>query len=319
MNTVIRAAIAISGVALAGPALSQDGANFPTEPVEIIVTAPAGGVTDTGTRLLAKAVEGHFDQPWVILNRPGAGGLIGMQALASASNDCYTAGYMLMPHFPAQALTGITDLTIEDFELIALLVDDPGVIAVANDSEYETFDDLLEATRANPGQISWGDNGYLGDDHLVIAGIMAATGIEPNIINYDGSSDVNPALLGGHIAAKAGNVGDTLRLHQDGQMRILAVSSEERLESMPDVPTLTELGYDVVASTGRGLAYPAGTPKACVDAMAEVITTASKEQDYIDAMAEQGLTIRVLTGDDYKNFVDRRFEFVQGVLDYIGE
>lgn len=319
MTTALRAAVALSTVALAAPALAQDGANFPSEPVEIIVTAPAGGVTDTGTRLLAKAVEDHFEQPWVVLNRPGAGGLIGMQALASADNDCYTAGYVLMPHFPAQSLTGITDLTMEAFAPIALLVDDPGVIAVAADSEYETFADLLEATRANPGQISWGDNGFLGDDHLVIAGIMAATGVEPNIINYDGSADINPALLGGHIAAKAGNVGDTLRLHQDGQMRILAVSSEERLDSLPDVPTLTELGHDVVASTGRGLAYPAGTAQACVDAMAEAITTASKEQDYIDAMAAQGLTIRVLTGDDYKAFIDQRFKFVQGVLDFIGE
>ncbi len=314
--------LAMTTVALAALGWTSIGgavADYPERPVRVIVPAPAGGSTDVGTRILGDVIESYLGQRWVIENRPGAGLLIGMQALADADNDGYTLGYTHQPFLAVHIYVNEADFTVESFEPVALLVDDPNTIAVPADSRWETFEDLLAEVRERPGEITFGDTGYLSDDHLATVAIERAFDVETNPIHYDGSAPLMAAVLGGHVDVYVGNVGDTKVSYDEGRVRVLAVATEERIDEFPDTPTFRELGVDLVASSSRGVSFPAGTPTEYADRMAEAIAAASQDEDYLRRMAEQGLSVRVITRDEYGEFLAQRMDFVRGLLETLGE
>jgi tripartite-type tricarboxylate transporter receptor subunit TctC len=292
---------------------------YPDRPVTMIVPAPAGGSTDVGTRILAEFIEPHLGQPWILINRPGSGLMIGMQALADADADGYTLGYTHQPFLAVNILAREAEFTFDDFLPVALLVDDPNTIAVRADAPWQSFEELVEDMRARPGEITVGDTGYLSDDHLITVAIERALGVKSNAVHYDGSAPLTAAVLGGHVDVYAGNIGDTKVSADEGRMRVLAVATEERVPEFPDTPTLRELGVDVVASSSRGVSFPAGTPVEYADRMAAAIAAASQEPGYLAKMAEQGLSVRVITRDDYAAFQAQRMEFVRGLLEELGE
>ncbi|TVQ35816.1 MAG: tripartite tricarboxylate transporter substrate binding protein [Geminicoccaceae bacterium] len=316
----MRLAIATAALAAFGLAsIGSAAAEYPERPVRVIVPSPAGGSTDVGTRILADAIEAHLGQRWVIENRPGAGLLIGMQALADAEPDGYTLGYTHQPFLTVHIYVNEADFTFDSFEPVALLVDDPNTVAVRVDSPFESLEDLIAAMRERPGEITFGDTGYLSDDHLVTVAIERAFGVEANAVHYDGSAPLRAAVLGGHVDVYVGNVGDTKVTYDEGQFRVLAVATEERIDAFPNTPTFRELGVDLVASSARGVSFPAGTPTAYADRMAEAIAAASQDEDYLRRMAEQGLAVRVLTREEYGAFQAQRMEFVRGLLEALGE
>jgi tripartite-type tricarboxylate transporter receptor subunit TctC len=315
MKFAITTAMLLSFGVVAG----QAAADYPDRPVTMIVPVPAGGSTDIGTRILAEHVEQHLGQPWVIQNRGGAGLMIGMQALADAEPDGYTLGYTHQPFLAVNILARDAEFAFDDFEPVALLVDDPNTIAVTVDAPWETFEDLVADMRERPGEITFGDTGYLSDDHLVTVAMERELGVEANAVHYDGSAPLMAATLGGHVDVYVGNIGDTKVSYDEGRLRVLAVATEERVPEFPDTPTLRELGVDLVASSSRGVSFPAGVPTEYADKMAEAIAAASEEPRYLEQMAEQGLSVRVITREEYGDFLAQRMEFVRGLLEELGE
>lgn len=298
---------------------AQAASDFPNKPIKIIVNGSAGAGTDSLTRILADHLKKYVNQPVVVVNMPGGGGVTGTAAVQSAAPDCYTAGYLAMPHLVAQNASGLTTMTLDDFTMLAQLVDDPNVIAVKADAPWKTFGDLVAQAKSDPKSLNWADSGYIGDDWLVIADIGRKLGVPLKAIHYPGAAEQNAALLGGQMQVKVGNIGDTKRDAENGSMRILAVATEARDPRFPDVPTLKELGMDIVASVPRGIVYPKDTPDECVQILGGAIKKVSEDPDYIKAIADQGLKPEVRIGAEHRAYLESLWTRTSDILKAAGE
>ena len=245
-----------------GPVLA---AGYPDKAIEMIAWASPGGGSDRMCRTFAKATEGILPQPVVVVNKPGGGGAVGMAYVQSKPAD----GYTVLGVTNNLVFTPLTKpelkYSAKDFTPIIMWGFDAKAIAVAADGPYKTIDDLVAAARQKPGEIKFGTFGLGTDDH--ITGYMLGTeaGVKFGFVPFDSGGEQLAALLGGHISATVTEVGEVDEQLKAGKVRILAVATDQRLEGLPDVPTLKEKGWDVVVPKFRGLVVKKGTPQEIVD------------------------------------------------------
>lgn len=265
-RNILRAALAAALVLVpSAAALAQD---YPAKAIRIVVPFPPAGGTDVLSRAIAQAITNNTKWSFVIENRPGAGGNIGLDAAAKSPPDGYTiamgqtanlavnpALYSKMPFDP-----------LKDFEPIALLSSQPLVLVVAVDSPYKSLKDLVDAARAKPGKLNMGSpgNGTIG--HVGGEMFQRRAGIHMTHVPYKGAGPALTDLMGGSVDCYFGNSLSVAGLIAGGKLRPLAVTSPKRLGPLPNVPTVAELGYPgFEAATWSGLVAPAGTPKAIVE------------------------------------------------------
>lgn len=278
------------------PTAAPAKAAFPEKgkAINLLVAFPAGGSTDVGARLLAPLMEKSLGTPVQVVNRGGAGGQVGWTELAGYKPDGYGIGYVNLPSIITQYLDPERKAVFkrESFQPLAMHVVDPAVIAVAADSPYKTAKDLLDAAKANPEKIKAGADGILTDDHLNILQLERMSGAKFATVQFEGGAPKMTALLGGHIDAAFGNVGDTVSQFKSGKIRVLAVLDKEENKFYPGIKTLEAQGYKVYGASSRGVAAPAGTPKEAVDALSQSIKKAMEDEDHKKKMDESGLTLR---------------------------
>lgn len=293
---------ALLAAPLLAPTLARaQGAEWrPDRQVTMIVAFAAGGGTDTAARTIARFMERDLGQPVVVLNRPGAGGEIGFAELARARPDGYTIGFINTPTIVTIPIERRTRFQLDDFSLIANIVDDPGGIWVLPDSPWRTLADLLAAARARPETIGYGTTGIGSDDHLAILALERATGTRFLHVPFAGSSQVKQNLLSRAIPLGVMNMAEGINEMQQGQMRALAQMGETRWQPAGEVPTLKELGFDVVEGSMRGMAAPAGMP---ADVLARLALSVRRTVDNAEFQAlarQQNLPLRFLAPDAYR-------------------
>jgi tripartite-type tricarboxylate transporter receptor subunit TctC len=302
-----RSVMGLGGIAavslLSSPAAGQ---SFPSRPVNLIVMAPAGGATDVGARILTSIAEKILGQPIVILNKAGAGGQIGWTELARSKPDGYTIGFLVHPGMNTVVLDPDRQATfnLDSFVPVINHVLDPGVIWVRADSPFKTLRQLLEAAKEKPHTITASTTGILSDDHLnILMAEEAMPGAFFRIVHLDGNAVQLKEGLSGNIVAAFDNVGGALKSIKAGQIRALAVTDPERSKFLPDVPTSIELGFpNLISSSARGIYAPKGTPPEAIKKIAEVLQKAMNDPEHVRRLEEQGLGIKVLTGDDHNKF-----------------
>lgn len=283
----------------------QKKIDYPTKQIDVIVAYAAGGGTDVGARVLLPYVEKILGQSMIVVNKPGGGGWVGWSELASAKPDGYTIGYINTPNL----MTGYLDPklknphNLDSFVPIANHVVDPGAIAVRKDSPFKDFKEVVEAAKKNPGKISVTSTGMGSDDHLAALAIEKATGAKFNIIHSKGFADNLTAALGGHVDVLFGNAGEVLSPYRDGSLRILAVMTDQRMDDLPDVPTLKELGIDVQSYSARGLAAPKGTPQEIVKILTDAFKKGMENPEHLQKMKKLGLQVKYMGPDEYKAFL----------------
>ncbi|PSL46893.1 tripartite-type tricarboxylate transporter receptor subunit TctC [Salsuginibacillus halophilus] len=273
-------------------------ANYPEENVTMIVPFSAGGTTDVNARLIEDHWSNHFDTNLVIEYREGAGGEVGFTALGDADADGYTIGNINVPHIYLQPEGRDTDFDLDSFAYTSRLVSDPQLLAVHEDSEFETLDDFMDALEEDPGSQTVGIVGTLTGDHITTLQFMDETGLEVNESPFPGASDVVSNLLGGHIDAMMGNLGDVIT--EQDSIRVLGIATEERHDWLPDAPTFEEQGVDLVAAIDRGVAFPEGTPDEIVETVQDAIEEISNDPDYEQSMEDAGLPNEFLPGDEWE-------------------
>jgi tripartite-type tricarboxylate transporter receptor subunit TctC len=296
------AAFVLAAVTGAAPA-QQD---FPTRPIQLMVAFPAGGSTDIAARIVASIAEKALGQPIVVVNRGGAGGQIGWTELARQKADGYYLGVINLP----ATNTVILDperkaiFTEKDFTPIINQVLDPGVIWVRADSPYKTVQDLIDAGKKSPGTIRAATTGILSDDHLAILMTEeAAPGAKFRLVHLEGGAAQFKEIMAGNIDVAFDNVGSIVKRVQSGEVRALAVMDDARSKFLPDVPTMKELGFPtVISSSTRGLAAPKGMPAALVAKLSDVLKKAMEDPEHVKKLEEQGLAIKVMTGDEYEKY-----------------
>ncbi|MFF7055055.1 tripartite tricarboxylate transporter substrate binding protein [Achromobacter spanius] len=276
------------GLGLAMPAAlalspAARAATFPTRPITLIVPFPAGGATDTQMRALAVAASRELGQSVVIANRPGAGGTLGPAAMAhTAAPDGYTVSVVVGTLFRYPFLQQVNYDPVQDFTYIACMTAYSYGIVVRQDAPWKTLDELIAHARANPEKISYGATGAGGSGRIAIERLSRLTGTTFNFIPYKGAAEETTALLGGHIQMVAdagwGPMIDT------GRARLLAIIGDARAKRVPEVPTMTELGYPIVATNPVGIAGPKGMDPKTVAVLQKAFHRAARDPEYNRAL-----------------------------------
>ena len=264
------------------PAPGQDSAAaYPDRPVRIVVNVAAGGGVDTATRIIAQKLHARFGQPFVIENRPGAGGNIGAELVFQADAN----GYTLLSSSPSPlAINGwlYRKLNFDPagFEPIAVMSRIPNVLVVRKGFPAATMQEFVTHLKANPEKLTYGSQGIGTASHLTAELFMAITGTKLIHVPYKGTAGVLSDVVAGHLDLSFIQFSSVHQLHQKGDLRVLAVAADQRLDVLPDVPTMGQAGLpDVVSETWNAISAPPKTPAAIVQKLNEAINAALGEAE----------------------------------------
>ncbi|WP_217177638.1 tripartite tricarboxylate transporter substrate binding protein [Streptomyces sp. AC495_CC817] len=294
------------------------------EDVKIIVPAdPGGGWDQTGRAMSQVLTAGDIVGSAPVSNVGGAGGTVGLAQLA---NEKDPATLMVMGLVMVGAIeTNASTVRLEDTTPIARLTDEPLVVVVPADSEYDTLEDLVEdiVDKGQAVTVTGGSAG--GADHILAGLLLEAAGVDgakiPETLNYtpnSGGGEAVSLLIGNKVSAGISGVGEFLQYIEDGSMRALAVSSEEPVESLADVPTITDAGYDVVLTNWRGVIAPGGISDGDRAELERIVTEMHDLGAWTDELETKGWTDAFLTGPDFDGFLEENIADVTGTLKNIG-
>src|SRR5215467_322706 len=291
-------------VALAIPAWAQEA--FPAKPISLVVPFPPGGVADIVARPAADAMSRYLKQPVVIENKAGAGGGIGMGYVAKAKPDGYTlllalSSISIIPE--ADKVTGRTPLySLDQFVPIARFTADPTVLAVRADSPWKTLQDFVADAKKRPGAITYGSSGNYGTMHMPMEMFATSAGIKLLHVPYTGGGPAVVALLGGNVDAISSGPSTVIQHVKAGKLRVLASWGDKRLASLPDVPTLSESGFDAVFFQWSALFAPAGTPEPVIAKLREAARVVVADPQFAAAMATVETPIQYLDAPELQKF-----------------
>src|SRR5574341_577078 len=233
------------------------GAAYPDKPIKMIVPWAAGGDTDAILRVVANAMEKQLGQAVVVVNITGASGTVGAREAKNAPRDGYT---IYSPHDSIHTTyyTGVSDVNYRDFEPVCLITSTPSIVAAYGKAPWTGMKELLEDAKKRPGEITVGAT--LGStSHFFPAMIEQAAGVKWKYVSYEGTAPRMTALLGGHVMMGETNLTQLDKV-KAGQMKLLAIATPARHPEIPAVPTLKELGLDILYAVNRGIMAPKGTP-----------------------------------------------------------
>ena len=299
---------------LASPKILSAQTAWPNErPVEVIVLAAAGGGVDAMTRLVMPLIAQQIPgMRVVVLNRPGAGGQIGLEATFNAAGDGYTLGATTFPAHNAFPIERQVRYRPLDFTFICNVVEDANCFYVRAESPFKSLQDLVAAAKARPGQLSCGNTGIGSDDHLFALHFEELAGLQKMIsVPFTGTAPLLPQLLGGNLDVAALNVYDALPLVREGKLRILAQAAARRAPDAPDTPTFRELGFDLVHGASRGILGPPNMPQQVTEKLVAAARVALASEKFKREAARVFMPLNPMFGSEYKAFAERSFADLQ--------
>jgi tripartite-type tricarboxylate transporter receptor subunit TctC len=294
-------------------------ADFPQKgkAIQVLVGFAAGGSSDAGARILASGMEKELGTSVVVVNKPGASSQIAYTTLTQAKPDGYTIGNTNFPSAVVSYLDPARKATYtrKSFDLLALHVIDPGLIAVKKESPFQTVKDVVEAAKTNPKKLRISTTGIQSDEAFGILQFQKMTGTQFAMVHFSqGIAPAMTAFLGGKIDVFCGNVGDLLSQFKSGEVRILGIMDNQQSPFYPGVKTLEEQGYKLYSSSSRGFAAPAGTPKEMVNTLSDAIKKVVATEDHKKRMGDMGLTIRYMDAAGYTKYWDEYEAMLKDLL-----
>jgi len=307
-----RGALGALAAVAAGSWLGRAGAQdaYPTRPIRVIVPVVAGGALDNVARMLSQRLAERLGRPVVVENRPGAAGVIGMDAVAKAAPD----GYTLL--FAAAPIALNTALGIKlpydpyaDLEPISLVASIPGLVAVHPSTPYKSLADVIEDSKTRPGGLAYAVANIGAVTHLMGEALRAKTGANLVLVAYKGAGQAIQDVVGGTVPVIFDAYIPTGAQVAAGRLRAIAVASNQRSPLLPDVPTVVEQGHpEIVGSGFYGLLAPARTPPQVV-AKLHAATIASVDQtDMRKRLVDQGYEVHASTPQEYTAFIRKEIE-----------
>lgn len=275
-------------------------AAYPERPIRMIVPWAAGGDTDNIFRPFAPLLQKQIGQTVVIANVGGASGTRGAKEAKDAPPDGYTL-YAVHEYIHSTYYAGVADVQHSDFEPVCLISSTPSVLTASPKTPWKSWQDLAADAKARPGQISVGAT-LASTSHFFPALIEKATGLKFKYVSYEGLAPRMNAILGGHIDLTDSNLTQKGKV-EAGQLKFLAIATEKRHPEMPSVPTLKELGVNVVYDVNRGIMAPKGTPADILAKLGAACAVAAKEPEFAKAMRLQGTDVRYLGRAEYARWL----------------
>jgi tripartite-type tricarboxylate transporter receptor subunit TctC len=289
-----------TAVVLAVAFVATSLAAYPDRPVKLLVPWAAGGDTDSIFRPLAPLLQKHLGGTVVIANVTGASGTVGAREAKNSPPDGYTI-YAVHDYIHSTYYTGVADVAYTDFDPVCSVSATPSVLTASPKTKWSNWQELLADAKARPGQITVGAT--LGStSHFFPALIEKAAGIKFKYVSYEGLAPRMNAILGGHIDLTDSNLTQKGKVDA-GQLKFIAMATEKRLPEAANVPTLKELGVNVVYAVTRGLVVPKGTPADVIAKLEGACQKATAEAAFADAMAKQGTAVKFLDHKAYAEFL----------------
>ena len=300
---------------LATPALAQS--DYPTRPIRVIVPFLAGGILDALGRLLAERLQRQMGQPFVVENRPGAGGNVGTAAVARARGDAYTLG---IGSSGPLAVSPITEPNLgydplADLTPIMLMARTPLVLVVPADSPWRTLGQMMDALRGSPREVLYPTPGVGSPQLLAGEAFRQRVGFPAAPVHYNGSAPVVMAIIGREMPYTFENLTLVLQHVRAGTLRALAVTSAERAALLPDVPTMGEAGLPGFEAGGwYGFIGPAGLPPEIVAKLNAEANRALAEPEAARRIAEMGSPNLSGSPDEFRQYIRAEMDRWRGVL-----
>ena len=318
MGRLVIAASAASLLALsaaAPPAAAQ------IEGLEIVVpAAPGGGWDQTGRAMQSALQENDLASGIQVVNIPGAGGTIGLAQFVSGKagqgNALMTGGLVML----GAILTNQAPVTLDQVTPIARLTGEYEAIVVPASSEIQTLDDLIAKFKEDPQSVSWGGGSAGGTDHMLVGLIAKEVGVEPSGVNYvpfAGGGEALASILGGHVSAGVSGYQEFAGQIETGDLRALAISSDERLEGV-DIPTLKEQGVDVELTNWRAVFAPPGISDEDKQALGDAVGEMVESETWQSTLKDRAWLDLYLPPDEFAAFLEEDTEQVETVLKDIG-
>jgi tripartite-type tricarboxylate transporter receptor subunit TctC len=279
-------------LALSPPAPAQE--RFPARPVQVIVPATPGGPVDTAVRLIEPALASALGSSVVLINKPGASGTLGMQAVASAAPDGYTIGQGVNSIFTITRISGThVPFTLDDFSLLGNYVTDVSVLAVSADARWKTFDDVVAYARANPGKLNYASAGIGTVSQLSMEALAHKFSLNMVAVPFPGGAQLTTAILGKQIDIGMVPYTTGAAMFKANKLRPLLTTAPERLRQLPDVPTfadkgITENGLNLI----MGLYAPRALPDGLRDTLTDAVAKAARDPAFVAKVEGLGLLAR---------------------------
>ncbi len=312
-------ALALGGLSSLGlPAAAQA---WPDKPVRVVVPAPAGSSLDVIVRAMAEPLKARWGQPLVVENKAGAGGTIGMDAVAKAAPDGYTLGigfngpiafgpfmFKKMPYDPAKDLTAVV-----------LTTSQPNVLAVPANHPANNLREFVAWAKGQGDKVSYASVGAGSSSHLSMELLKSVAGFQGTHVPFGGSPPAAMSVAQGETQALLTVEPALLPLVQGGRIKLIGVTSPQRLASRPDLPTVAESGYPgFEALAWNGLFVPAGTPPAIVSRINADVNAVMAEAAFRDNMARQGLIIGGGSAAQFQSYIDAEGKKWGAIIDKAG-
>ena len=305
-------AVVLATVCLA----AAPAAAYPDRPMELTVLFGAGSAADLLARKLADLAGKSLGQPVAVVNRTGAGGALGYTHVKGQNPD----GYALVWNSNSISTAyhaGNMKLDYTAFAGVAALTSEPVSLAVKADAPWKDIRDLLAHAKANPGQVRVGNSGRGSFTHLTAVALENRAGVKLTHVPFGRELAVT-TVLGDKIEASVQLPAEIMTQVTGRQVRVLAISGDQRLASLPDVPTLKENGVDLTMSLWRGIAVPKGTPEAVVARLEQAFTQAAQSAEFRDFAARMGAVVEIRGARDFDAFMARDDRDIAALMEQIG-
>lgn len=316
MRKKLLALAVAAAMAIVPMAATVSAADMSKETVKCIVPYDAGGGTDIVMRALADAAKDSFKNISVE-NQSGGGGAIGMLNGAMSKADGTTVTMVTVELTTLEAMGNNAGLTYSMFKPIMMVNSACSAITVkADDERFANLEDFITYSKENEVQV--GNSGIGAIWHLAAAGLANAAETEFKHVGYDGAAGAITDLMGGHIDAVAVSYAEVASYVESGDLKVLAVMAEDRLDSIPDVPTCKEEGYDAVLGTWRGLGVPASTPDDVVEALYTAFSAAAESDAFVEFMNNSNNVIDIMDGEAFEARMAADLEAYTTIVEELG-
>ncbi|MBC2857133.1 tripartite tricarboxylate transporter substrate binding protein [Cetobacterium sp. 2A] len=285
--------------------------NYPSKNINLVVPFGAGGGTDAVARKLASIAEKELNKPIIIINKTGGAGAVGMTYGAKTKKDGYTVT-MITREIISLPLMKLSPITSKDFDLIGLINMDPAIVLVNKDSKYNNISDLINDAKENPNMVKFAST---AKPNFYALAIETSEKVKFNHIPYNGAGESIPAVLGNHSDFTIVGPGEAIGQIKGGQLKAIGIMASNRLETLNDIPTLKEQGYNIISGTWRGLAVPKGTDEEAKKVLSSAFEKATKSEEFKEFMNNSNFGINYLDSNEFVNFIEEDTITINNILE----
>jgi len=289
---------------------------FPEKPVRLIVQYPAGGGVDVTARLFAKHAEKYLGQKIIVENKTGGSGAIGVTSVATSKPDGYTLGVVIPNTITDELLLNDIKYNADSFAPIVQINADPSILAVKGDSPIKSLEDFVN--KAKSGKTTIGIGAVWTTNDFVKLQLEKEAGIELTRIPYQGGAPVTQSLLAGDIDSGTQYPGEIIDYYKSGELRGLAISTPEKVDTFSEIPTFKEQGYDIEFNIWRMIAAPAGTPQEHIDVLEEAFMKALEDPETAKDFNNAGLEISALNSAQSQEKLKSEAEKYKAIISDLG-